>query len=70
MFCDSRFIYLLTEITHTQWAGHLTRTEELKNAYSNLVGKYEGKRPLGRPRRRWEDNIRMALWESGWEDVD
>jgi len=35
-----------------------------------LVGKPEGKRPLGRPRRRWEDNIRMDLREVGWESVD
>jgi hypothetical protein len=34
---------------------------EIRNAYKTLVGKPEGKRPLGRPRRRWEDNIRMAL---------
>ena len=35
-----------------------------------LVGKPERKRPLGRPRRRWEDNIKMDLKEIGWEDVD
>jgi hypothetical protein len=40
------------------------------NAYSILVGKPEGKRPLGRPRRRWEDNIRIDLRKIGWEDVD
>jgi len=38
--------------------------------YKILVGKPEGKRPLGRPRRRWEDNIRMDLKELGWEGVD
>jgi hypothetical protein len=38
--------------------------------YKILVGKPEGKRPLGRPRRRWEDNIRMDLREIGWEVVD
>jgi hypothetical protein len=36
------------------------------NVYKILVGKYEGKRPLGRPRRIWEDNIRMDLKEVGW----
>jgi hypothetical protein len=36
--------------------------EEKRNAYRILVGKPEGKRPLGRPRRRWEDNIRMVVW--------
>jgi hypothetical protein len=39
-------------------------------AYRLLVGKPEGKRPLGRPRRRWVDNIRMALGEVEWSDVD
>jgi predicted small integral membrane protein len=40
------------------------------NAYRLLVGKPEGKRPLGRPRRRWVDNIRMDLGEVGWGNVD
>jgi hypothetical protein len=40
------------------------------NAYRILVGKPEGKRPLGRPRRRWEDNIRMDLREIGWVGMD
>jgi hypothetical protein len=43
---------------------------EKRNAYRLLVGKPEGKRPLGRPRRRWVDNIRMDLGEVGWSDVD
>jgi hypothetical protein len=43
---------------------------EKRNAYRLLMGKPEGKRPLGRPRRRWVDNIRMALGEVGWGDVD
>jgi hypothetical protein len=43
---------------------------EKRNAYRLMVGKPEGKRPLGRPRRRWVDNIRMALGEVGWGDVD
>jgi hypothetical protein len=43
---------------------------EKRNAYRLLVGKPERKRPLGRPRRRWVDNIRMALGEVGWSDVD
>jgi hypothetical protein len=42
---------------------------EKRNAYRLLVGKPEGKRPLGRPRRRWVDNIRMDLTEVGWCDV-
>jgi hypothetical protein len=43
---------------------------EKRSAYRLLVGKPEGKRPLGRPRYRWEDNIRMDLVEVGWGDVD
>jgi hypothetical protein len=43
---------------------------EKRNAYRLLVGKPEGKRPLGIPRCRWVDNIRMDLGEVGWGDVD
>jgi hypothetical protein len=44
--------------------------EENRNAYRLLVGKPEGKRPLGRPRCRWVDNIRLYLGEVRWDDVD
>jgi hypothetical protein len=53
-----------------RWAGHVARIGENKNACRLLVGKPEGKKPLGRPRRRWVDNIRMDLGEVGWGDVD
>jgi hypothetical protein len=53
-----------------RWADHVARMGEKRNAYRLLVGKPEGKRPLGRPRRRWVDNIRMDLGEVGWGDVD
>jgi hypothetical protein len=53
-----------------RWAGHVARIEEKRNAYRILVGKPEGKRPLGRPRRRWVDNIKMDLREAGWDGVD
>jgi hypothetical protein len=43
---------------------------EKRNTYRLLVGKPEGKRPLGRPRRRWVDNIRMDLGEVGWRGVE
>jgi hypothetical protein len=49
-----------------RWAGHVARMGEGRNLYRVLVGKPEGKRPLGRPRRRWEDGIRMDLEEIGW----
>jgi hypothetical protein len=53
-----------------KWAGHVARMGEKRNAYRLLVGKPEGRRPLGRPRRRWLDNIRMSLVGVGWGDVD
>jgi hypothetical protein len=48
-----------------RWAGHVARMGEKRNAYRLLVGKPDGKRPLGRPRRRWLNNIRMDLGEVG-----
>jgi hypothetical protein len=45
----------------TRWTGHVARIGETRNAYRILVGKPEGKRPLGRTRRRWVDNINMDL---------
>ena len=48
-----------------RWAGHVVRMEEGRSAFKILSGKRTGKRPLGRPRRRWEDNIRMDLEEIG-----
>jgi hypothetical protein len=43
---------------------------EVRGAYNILVGRPEGRRPLGRPRRRWEDNFKMDLWETGFGDVN
>jgi hypothetical protein len=51
-------------------AGHVAQIGEKMNACKILVGKPEGKRPLGRPRRRWVDNIKMYLREAGWNSVD
>ena len=48
-----------------RWAGHVARMEEGRSAFKMLTGKHTGKRPIGRPRRRWEDNIRMDLREIG-----
>ena len=53
-----------------RWARHVARMGEERGAYRVLVGKPEGKRPLGRPRRRWMDNIRMDLQELGFGYVD
>jgi hypothetical protein len=52
-----------------RWVGHVARIGEMRNVYRLLVGKPDGKRPLGRPRHRWVDNIRMDLGEVGWGDV-
>jgi hypothetical protein len=52
-----------------RWAGHIARICEIINAYKYFIGKREGKRPLNRPRRRREGNIRMDLREIGWEIV-
>jgi hypothetical protein len=53
-----------------RWAGHVALMGEKRNAYRLLAGKPEGKRPLGRPRRRWVGNIRMDLGEVRWGGVD
>ena len=53
-----------------RWAGHVARIRERKGVYRVLVGKPEGKRLLGRPRRRWDDNIKMNLQEVGCGGMD
>jgi hypothetical protein len=49
-----------------RWAGHVTRLGARRGAYRILVGNPEGKGPLGKPRRRWKDNIKTDLQEVGW----
>jgi hypothetical protein len=58
------------KLRRMRWAGHVARMGEGGNVYRVLVGKPEGKRPLGRPRRRWEDGIKMDLTEIGWGGVE
>jgi hypothetical protein len=53
-----------------RWAGHVARMGEVRCAYNILVGRPEGRRPLGRPKRRWEDNIKIDLQEIGFGDID
>jgi hypothetical protein len=53
-----------------RWAGHIARMENMRNSYKILVGEAGGKRLLGTPRRRLEDNIRMDLRQIWWEVVD
>jgi hypothetical protein len=50
----------------TGWSRHVAGSRDKRNAYRILVGKPERKRPIGRPRRRWEDNNKMDLREIGW----
>jgi hypothetical protein len=73
---ELRYLYSSPSIIRTiksrrmRYAGHVAQMGEKRNAYRLLVGKPEGNRPLGGPRRRWVDNIRMDLGEVGWGDVD
>ena len=58
-----------------KWAGHVARMGEGRGVYRVLVGKHEGKRSMGRPRRKWKDNIKMDLEEvgcggMGWIELD
>jgi hypothetical protein len=55
------YIYVCIYVRKLRWAGHVARMGERRSAYRALVGKPEGRRPLERPRRRWEDNIKMDL---------
>jgi hypothetical protein len=67
---SSPSIMRMTKSRRIGWAGHVARIGETRNAYRILVGNPEGKRPLGRPRRRWVDNIKMDLREMGWDGMD
>jgi hypothetical protein len=63
--CFSPSIIRIIKSRRMRWAGHVAQTGEKRNAYRLLVGKPEGKKPLGRPRHRWVDNIKMELLEAG-----
>ena len=67
---SSSNIVRVIESRRMRWAGHVARMGEKREVYRVLVGKTEGKRPLGRPRRRWVDNIRMDLQEVGCGYMD
>ena len=64
LYSSPNIVRVITSRTR-RWAGHVARMGEGRGVYRVLVGKPEGKRPLWRPRRRWEDNIRMDLQEVG-----
>jgi len=57
-------------ITIMRWVGYVARMGDRRGAYKVLVGKHEENRPLGRPRRRWQDNVKMGLQEVSWEGMD
>jgi hypothetical protein len=59
-------IVRVIKLRRVKWAGHIARMGEKRDAYRILVGRPEGRRPLGRPRHRWEDNITKNLQEVGW----
>jgi hypothetical protein len=67
---SSPSIIRIIKARRKRWAGHVARMRDRRNSYRLLVGKPEGRRPLGRPRHRWLDNIRMDLLEVGWGEVD
>jgi hypothetical protein len=63
---SSPYIIRVIKSRRLRWAGHVARMGARRGAYRALVGKTEGRRPLGRPRRRCKDNIKMDLREVGW----
>ena len=69
LYCSPNIVRVIKS-GRMRWAGHVARMGEERGVYRVLVGKLEGRRPLGRPRRRWEDNIRMDLQEVGCGYMD
>jgi hypothetical protein len=67
---SSPSIIIVIKARRMRWAGHVARMGEVRGAYNILVLKSEGRRPLGRPWCRWEDNIKMDLGGIGFGDVD
>ena len=69
LYCSPNIVRVIKS-RRMRWAGHVARMGERRGVYRVLVGKPEGKRPLGRPRRRWEDNIKIDLQEVGCGGMD
>ena len=69
LYCSPNIVRVIKS-RRTRWAGHVVCMGERRGVYRVLVGKAEGKRPLGRPRLRWEDNIKMDLQEVGCGGMD
>ena len=68
LYCSPNIVWVIK--WRMRWAGHVARMGEERGVYRVLVGKLEGRRQLGRPRRRWVDNIRMDLQEVGCGYMD
>jgi len=69
LYCSPNIVWVIKP-KRMRWAWHVARIGERRGAYSVLVWKPEGKRPLGRPRSRWEDNIKMDLQKVGCGGMD
>jgi hypothetical protein len=68
--CNPNSISRVIKARRMRWVGHVVLMGEVRGAYNILVGKPEGRRPQGRLRYRWEDNIKMDFREIGFGDVD
>ena len=69
LYCSPNIV-LVIKSRRMRWAGHVAHMDEEKGVYRVLVGRSEGRKPLGRPRHRWVDNIRMDLREVGCGYMD
>jgi hypothetical protein len=69
MYSSSKIIRMIKS-RRMRWPGHVARMEETRTAYRILVGKPEGKRPLGRLRRKWADNNKIERKALGWHGMD
>ena len=70
IICTSPIIVRVIKLRTMRWVGHVARMGKRRGVYRDLVGKPEGKRPLGKPRRSWDDNIKMDLQEVGCGGMD
>jgi len=68
LYCSTNIVRVIK--SRMRWAGHMARMGKGRGVYRVLVGKPEGRRPLGRPRRRWVDNVRTDLQEVGCGYMD
>jgi len=70
MICTDPNTIRVIKSRRIRWAGHVARVGDRRGAHVALVGRPDGKRPLGRPRRRWEDNIKTDIQKVGWKGKD